>query len=99
MHAAEPGVVVFTVDGPLTPADVPGLCARACRLMDRLGVTQVVCEVGPLVAADGVAVDALARLQLGARRRGLRVFLRHAPPDLVDLLALAGLTDIVPVEG
>jgi hypothetical protein len=99
VHAAESGTVVLAVDGPLTPADLPGLYARACRLMDRLGATRVVCEVGPLVAADAVAVEALARLQLVARRRGLRVALRRASPDLVDLLALAGLTDIVPVEG
>ncbi len=99
MHAPHPRTVVLVVDGPLTPADLPALYDRACRLMDRRGVARVLCEVGPRVAADGVAIEALARLQLVARRRGLRVALRYASRELVDLLALAGLTEIVPVEG
>ena len=99
MHASRRRTVVLVVDGPLTPADLPALYERACRLMDRRGVQRVVCEVGSRVVADGVAVDALARLQLVARRRGLSVALRHAPAELLDLLALAGLTEIVPVEG
>jgi hypothetical protein len=41
--------------------------------MARPGVERVVCDVGALVVPDGVAVDALARLQLAARRRGCRV--------------------------
>jgi ABC-type transporter Mla MlaB component len=90
--------VVFVVDGPLAPADVPGLCRRVRVLMDRPGVARVVCDVGALVVPDGVAVDALARLQLAARRRGCRVALRHAPTELLDLLELAGLTEIVPLE-
>lgn len=90
--------VVFVVDGPLAPADVPGLCRRVRALMDQPGGTQVVCDVGALVVPDGVAVDALARLQLAARRRGCRVALRHAPAELLELLALAGLTEIVPLE-
>ncbi|HEX6578096.1 MAG TPA: STAS domain-containing protein [Jiangellaceae bacterium] len=90
--------VVFVVDGPLAPADVPGLCRRVRVLMERPGVARVVCDVGALVVPDGVAVDALARLQLAARRRGCRVALRHAPAELLDLLELAGLTEIVPLE-
>jgi ABC-type transporter Mla MlaB component len=90
--------VVFVVDGPLAPADVPGLCRRVRVLLDRPGVARVVCDVGALVVPDGVAVDALARLQLAARRRGCRVALRHAPTELLDLLELAGLTEIVPLE-
>jgi ABC-type transporter Mla MlaB component len=90
--------VVFVVDGPLAPDDVPGLCRRVRALLARPGVERVVCDVGALVVPDGVAVDALARLQLAARRRGCRVALRHAPSELLDLLALAGLTEIVPLE-
>ena len=42
-------------------------------------------------------VDALARLQLEARRHGCSIWLRDACPDLVELLHLVGLGDIVPV--
>ncbi len=89
--------VDFVVEGPITPADIPVLCARARALMDRGDVGLVVCDVRALGAADGVVVDALARLQLAARRRGCRVALRHASIDLLGLLALAGLSDIVPL--
>jgi anti-anti-sigma regulatory factor len=43
-------------------------------------------------------VDALARLQLVARRRGLRLWLRNVPPDLTELLQLCGLGEILGVE-
>ena len=89
--------VDFVVEGPITPADIPALCARARALMDRGDVDLVVCDVRALGEADGVVVDALARLQLAARRRGCRVALRHASIDLLGLLALAGLSDIVPL--
>lgn len=90
--------VDFVVEGPITRADIPVLCERARALMDGGDVDVVVCDVRALGEADGVAVDALARLQLAARRRGCRVALRHASIDLLGLLALAGLSEIVPLE-
>jgi hypothetical protein len=56
----------------------------------------VLCEVGAIVEPDIGAVDALAHLALGAGRVGCRVQLRHAGPDLRALLALAGLSEILP---
>ncbi len=56
----------------------------------------------PLICVDGVdlsVVDELARLQLGARRRGCSLWLRHACPDLAELLGLAGLADVLQVGG
>ncbi len=56
----------------------------------------------PLVCVDGIdlsVVDELARLQLGARRGGCAIWLRHACPDLVELLRLVGLTDVLQVGG
>jgi hypothetical protein len=52
----------------------------------------IVCDVTRL-PADMRTVDALARLQLQARRQGLQVELEGATPDLLDLLELAGLAD------
>jgi hypothetical protein len=59
--------------------------------------TPIVCDVGAL-APDAVTVDALARLQLSARRRGLELRLRHASSELQDLLAFVGLGDVLRVE-
>lgn len=95
--AHDPAVLV--VEGPLTRADIPELCERARALMERDGARSLVCDVGGDVRADAVTVDALARLQLAARRRGCRVVLRGASIDLLGLLSLSGLTDIVPLEG
>jgi hypothetical protein len=43
-------------------------------------------------------VDALARLQLTARRLGWELRLRYPPRELVELIDLAGLTDVLRVE-
>jgi hypothetical protein len=43
-------------------------------------------------------VDALARLQLSARRLGRRLRLREAPLELRELIELAGLSRVLGVE-
>jgi hypothetical protein len=43
-----------------------------------------------------VTVDALARLQLAARRRGCQIRLRYASAELLDLVAFMGLADVLP---
>jgi anti-anti-sigma regulatory factor len=48
------------------------------------------------VTADAVTVDALARLQLAARRHQCQVRLRGASPELRELVAFMGLTDVLP---
>ncbi len=53
------------------------------------------CEEGRI---DLGAVDALARFQLEARRQGCTVWLRHACPDLIGLLELAGLAGVLQVR-
>jgi ABC-type transporter Mla MlaB component len=88
------GTVSFTIAPPLERGDLPGLCGRVCRLLESAGAGTVLCDVGGL-AADAVAVDALARLQVAARRRGCRVVLRHACPELRELVALMGLADVL----
>ena len=47
---------------------------------------------------DLALVDALARLQLDARRRGGRLRLRNATEELRGLLELVGLADVLAVE-
>src|SRR5262245_1587758 len=58
------------------------------------------CDLRALDRADLGAIEALALLQLAARRRGLRVVLRGAGGDLRGLLALCGLDEALPcIEG
>ena len=95
MAAPAPETVAFGVRGPIARADLPGLCDRVCALLARSGGGVALCDVGG-VPADAVTVDALARLQLGARRHGCQVRLRNASPELLDLLEFMGLADVVP---
>jgi ABC-type transporter Mla MlaB component len=87
--------ITFAVWGPITGADLPGLCNRICTLLERSEASVAFCSVDG-VGADAGTVDALARLQLAARRRGCQVRLRHASDDLRDLLAFMGLQDVLP---
>jgi hypothetical protein len=54
----------------------------------------IVCDVGAL-APDALAVDVLARLQLEARRLGHEIRLRNVSSELGELLAFAGLRDVL----
>jgi hypothetical protein len=49
-------------------------------------------------AADVLTVDALARLQLAAQRRGARILLRNASEELRRLIAFCALGDVLRVE-
>lgn len=89
-----PPSIAFAIWGPIAPDDLPGLCERVCGLL-RSGAAAVAwCDV-ETVPADAVTVDALARLQLAARRTGCLVRLRGAAPALRDLVAFMGLTDVL----
>jgi hypothetical protein len=59
----------------------------------------LVIDVGALGEQDAAAIDALARLQLVARRLGGRVRLRNASPELQELLRFMGLDEALPCEG
>jgi hypothetical protein len=87
--------IAFAIHGPILRSDLPGLCDRVCALLGDGHAGDALCDVGG-VEPDAVTVDALARLQLAARRRGCRVRLRNASPALLDLVAFMGLTDVLP---
>ena len=91
MAVPKPSSIVFAVGGRPTRADIPRLCDALRRLLEGGGVELVICDVGSLVHPDAVAVDALARLALTARRLGCRLRLRHASSDLRELIAFMGL--------
>jgi anti-anti-sigma regulatory factor len=93
----EPSTIVLVLCGRIARADMPALCERVRVLLEDSDAELVVCDVGALVAPDAVTVDALARLQLTARRLGRRIRLRHARGELRDLLVLMGLSEVLPL--
>jgi ABC-type transporter Mla MlaB component len=95
MAAPAPETVAFAVTGPIRRDDLPGLCDRICALLHESGAGVALCDVGS-VEPDAVTVDALARLQLAARRTGCKVRLQHASPELRELVAFMGLSDVLP---
>lgn len=84
--------------GGIDRADIPELCERARVLLADDAADQLVCDVGAIVAPDAVTVDALARLQLTAKRMGCEVRIRQASPELQNLLAFMGLSGVVPLS-
>jgi ABC-type transporter Mla MlaB component len=86
--------VAFAIRGPIRRADLPGLCDRVCAVLAESTTVVVDCDVAS-VDPDAVTVDALARLQLAATRRGCAVRLQSASEQLVELVELMGLTHVL----
>ncbi len=94
MAAKQAEPIVFEIRGPIDRRDLPGLTDRVCRLLGDRGGRPVVCDVAR-IEPDAVIVDALARLQLAARRHGCRIELRHTSAALRELVGLMGLSDVL----
>lgn len=87
--------MAMAIHGPISRADLAGLCDRVCLLLHGCrAATIVACDVRS-VEPDAVTVDALARLQLTAKRRGCRFRLVGASQSLRDLVELMGLDDVL----
>ena len=86
---------MFAIRGPIARTDLPGLCTRVCALLEKSRAGVALCDVSG-VQPDAVTIDALARLQLAARRHGCEVRLRHASDELLDVIAFMGLRDVLP---
>ena len=54
-------------------------------------------DVSGLADPDALTLEALVRLQLIAHRLGASIRLHNPCAELVDLLALLGLADVLPV--
>ena len=87
----------ITIQGPLRRADLPALYARVCQALEDHSGGSLVCDVAG-IPGDAVAVEALCRLQLGARRHRCEVHLRNASAELLGLVAYLGLDDVLRVE-
>jgi len=85
--------------GPITRDAIPGVCERARRLLEGCDAGPVLCDVGALDEPDAITMDALARLELTARRLGHRVELRRTCEELEDLPALSGLREVLTGGG
>jgi ABC-type transporter Mla MlaB component len=94
MAAPVPQTVVFALDGPIARTDLPLLCERIGALLESSGAKVALCDVSA-VEPNAVSVDALARLQLAARRRGCQARVRCPSSELLDLLAFMGLRDVL----
>jgi ABC-type transporter Mla MlaB component len=88
--------LLVALSGTVAPEDLPGLVMRVRALLAGSTHERILCDVEDLDDADAVTVDALARLQLAARRRGRAVTLLHASKRLEELLALCGLDEVIP---
>ncbi|MFC8132261.1 STAS domain-containing protein [Streptomyces sp. NPDC057302] len=81
----------LTLTGTLDREATHRLCEEARATLQATGADVLVCDVADLGPPVLAAVDALARLQLTARRAGGRIRLRNPAPHLRELLDLVGL--------
>jgi ABC-type transporter Mla MlaB component len=93
----QPKTIVLALES-LQPDDVAGLIERASTFVAPDGTTVLLCDVARLADVDMTTIDALARIALRARRLGCAVNLRDAPPELLRLVAFAGLSDVLPCD-
>jgi hypothetical protein len=86
------------IEGSISGADAPALCARAGVLRRAAGSDLVICDLAGVGDPLLGAIDAVARLQLAAGRGGWRLVLRHVSSELCGLIALCGLDQVLLVE-
>jgi ABC-type transporter Mla MlaB component len=94
MAAPARQTIDFAIKGPIVRSDLPGLCDRVCALLSESRASVALCDVRG-IDPDAVTVDALARLQVAARRHACTVRLRHASAELLALVAFMGLADVL----
>ena len=94
----EPKTIELGIAGPILRVDIPCLCAHARGLLESGDADRLICDVGALADPDAVTIDALARLQLTARRVGSQIGLRNASRELWELLDFVGLSSVVPLS-
>ena len=86
--------VALVIHGPIARSDLPGLSERVCAVLCAPGPDVVRCDVTD-VEPDAVTVDALARLELAAKRHGRGIVLVGASLPLMLLVRMMGLDDVL----
>jgi hypothetical protein len=79
-------------------ADIADFCDRVSIVLRAAGTGPVVCDVHALDVPDAMTVEALARMQLTAKRLGHRIHLRGACAELRGLIAFMGLHEALPLN-
>ncbi len=94
MAAPDPSTLIFALEGPIAPEAVRWMCERVRFLLEATDTDHLICDVSAVLNPDAGTVEALARMQLTAKRLGGSLKVRDACPDLRDLLDLAGLSEL-----
>ena len=84
--------------GRIGPTEIAAVCKRVRELICDQGADVVVVDVSGVVEPDLVALDALARLHLMARRFGRDIKITHTCEQLEELVAFSGLGDVLCVQ-
>jgi hypothetical protein len=89
--------VEFQLEKPASPDAIEALCRRVRRVLRATDHAVLICDLRRVTEPDVTVIDALARMQLTARRLGRSIELRHACPQVQELVRLAGLADVLPM--
>ena len=101
MSSRPPGgltcMTVLQIGGALDAARLEEICHRAAALLTDED-KDLVCDVAAIERPDVVLVDALAHVQLIAKRRGRDMRIRGACDRLCELIEFLGLENVLLVE-
>lgn len=86
---------LLVVAWPIAEGDIAGLCERLQAIITARAASVVICDVQALPASCRT-IEALARLQLTARRADATIHLQRVSPALRELIDFAGLADVLP---
>lgn len=96
--SARTNLPVVAISGRIGTSDTDSLCARVQELF-RAGDEEVVAvDVSGVIDPDVAALDALARLHLTSLRMGRRIKILHTCDQLEELVAFAGLADVLCIK-
>ncbi len=100
---APDGTEVWVLGPAVDPDGIAELCERLtqrvqARRVQGGRVTRLVCDVGAITEPDAAVLAALTRMQLTARRLNCRMEIHRMRPRLGDLIAYAGLDEVLPVH-
>jgi ABC-type transporter Mla MlaB component len=95
--AHDPSTGLFVISGPIGEGDAPRLCERLRLVINSSDGELIVCDVDAL-PANVRTIEALARLQLTARRHGRRIRLQRASRELQQLIEFVGLSEVLAVR-
>ena len=94
----EPGTILLILSGSIARETIPALCHRVDDLVSAHDPERLECDARGVWPVDAVLLDALARLQLTVKRRGLWLRLSEMPQELLELAVLAGLSEALPTS-